>query len=42
VGLAAADDTTETASFHLPGQRVQMRQFSVITALDLLRRHLRS
>jgi nicotinamide-nucleotide amidase len=42
VGLAAADDTTETASFHLPGQRVQMRQFSVITALDLLRRHLRA
>jgi len=39
VGLATADGV-ETASLRLPGTRDQMRQFSVISSLDLLRRHL--
>ncbi|MBK5330911.1 MAG: competence/damage-inducible protein A [Ilumatobacteraceae bacterium] len=36
------DDGTKvvTRTFRLPGQREQMRQMSVITALDYLRRHL--
>ena len=32
--------TVATRTFRLPGQREQMRQMSVITALDYLRRHL--
>jgi nicotinamide-nucleotide amidase len=39
VGLAIGDDVA-TRRLHLPGQRDQMRQLSVISALDLLRRHL--
>jgi nicotinamide-nucleotide amidase len=39
VAIAFADSTT-TRTFRLPGQRDQMRQMSVITALDLLRREL--
>lgn len=39
VGLAIGDDVT-VRQFRLPGQRDQMRQMSVITALDLLRRTL--
>jgi nicotinamide-nucleotide amidase len=39
VGLAFGDEVA-TSVFRLPGQREQMRQFSVINALDVLRRHL--
>lgn len=39
VGVAIGDDVT-VRQFRLPGQRDQMRQMSVITALDLLRRNL--
>ncbi len=39
VGIAIGDDVT-TRTFRLPGQRDQMRQMSVITALDWLRRVL--
>ncbi len=39
VGLVINGNVT-TASFRLPGQREQMRQFSVINSLDLLRRAL--
>ncbi|MEX1104913.1 MAG: nicotinamide-nucleotide amidohydrolase family protein, partial [Ilumatobacteraceae bacterium] len=39
VGVALPDRTI-TRSFRLPGLRDQMRQMSVITALDLLRREL--
>ena len=34
------NEAVETASLRLPGQREQMRQFSVISSLDLLRRRL--
>jgi nicotinamide-nucleotide amidase len=34
------DEGELTRTFHLPGQRQQMRQFSVINSLDLLRRTL--
>ena len=36
----AIDDTVETRTLRMPGQREQMRQMSVISALDLLRRSL--
>ncbi|MEY4173103.1 MAG: hypothetical protein RI900_268 [Actinomycetota bacterium] len=39
VGLAIGE-RVETRTFRMPGQRDQMRQMSVITALDLLRRTL--
>jgi nicotinamide-nucleotide amidase len=39
VGLAMGE-SVESASLRLPGQREQMRQFSVISSLDLLRRRL--
>lgn len=41
VGLALADGTTQARTLQLPGARDQMRQLSVISALDLLRRSLR-
>jgi nicotinamide-nucleotide amidase len=36
----ASDDGVTTASLRLPGSRDQMRQFSVISSLDVLRRQL--
>jgi nicotinamide-nucleotide amidase len=39
IGLATADGV-ETASLRLPGTRDQMRQFSVISSLDFVRRRL--
>jgi nicotinamide-nucleotide amidase len=39
VGLAGPDTAT-AARFQLPGQRDQMRQLAVISALDLVRRYL--
>jgi nicotinamide-nucleotide amidase len=39
VGVADGNSVV-THTFRLPGQREQMRQMSVITALDFLRRHL--
>jgi len=40
VGLAFPDGHTVSTTVQLPGLRDQMRQFSVITALDFLRKHL--
>jgi nicotinamide-nucleotide amidase len=40
VGVAFPDGRTESMTAMLPGQRDQMRQFSVITALSFLRRLL--
>ena len=40
VGIALPDGTTLATTSMLPGLRDQMRQFSVITALDFLRRQL--
>jgi nicotinamide-nucleotide amidase len=39
IGLAFGEELTAT-TVRLPGQRLQMRQFSVISSLDLLRRRL--
>jgi nicotinamide-nucleotide amidase len=39
--VAIVDDAGSVVrTLHLPGQREQMRQFAVISSLDLLRRHL--
>ena len=40
IGVAMADGTTRSTTTMLPGVRDQMRQMSVITALDFLRRNL--
>ena len=40
VGLAMGDDDVVSKALRLPGQREQMRQMSVINALDVLRRRL--
>jgi nicotinamide-nucleotide amidase len=42
VGLAMPDGSTQSAMFQLPGNRDTMRQLSVISALDMLRRALRT
>jgi nicotinamide-nucleotide amidase len=42
VGICLADGATRVATLRLPGSRDQMRQLSVISALDLLRRTLAS
>jgi nicotinamide-nucleotide amidase len=41
IGLALGEELMAT-TVRLPGQRLQMRQFSVISSLDLLRRRLLS
>ena len=41
VGLVLPDNTTRARTLQLPGARDQMRQLSVISALDILRRSLR-
>jgi len=40
LGIVLSDGTTRTTTARMPGQRQQMRELSVITALDFLRRHL--
>jgi nicotinamide-nucleotide amidase len=42
VGLVMPDGTTQSAMLQLPGNRDTMRQLSVISALDMLRRALRT
>lgn len=42
VGLVMPDGTTRSAMLQLPGNRDTMRQLSVISALDMLRRALRT
>jgi nicotinamide-nucleotide amidase len=42
VGVALPDGTTASTTFALPAVRDQMRQLSVISALDFLRRHIRN
>jgi nicotinamide-nucleotide amidase len=42
VGLALGDAPTLTRAFRLPGDRPRIRQYSAISALDLLRRELLS
>ena len=41
VAVCLPDGTTASETFALPGMRDQMRQLSVISALDFLRRHIR-
>jgi nicotinamide mononucleotide (NMN) deamidase PncC len=40
VGIALPGAVTTATAFRMPGQRDQMRQMSVISALDLLRRRV--
>ena len=40
VGIALPGEPAFATTLRMPGQRDQMRQMSVISALDLLRRHL--
>jgi nicotinamide-nucleotide amidase len=40
VGLAIGDTPSEAVELHLPGDRDRVRQYSAISALDLLRRRL--
>lgn len=40
VGLAVAEAPVESVELHLPGDRERVRQYAVISALDLLRRRL--
>ncbi len=40
IGIVLADDTTHSTTLALPGVRDQMRQLSVISALDALRKKL--
>jgi nicotinamide-nucleotide amidase len=40
VGLALPDGTTQARTLQLPGARNQIRELSVISALDVLRRAL--
>jgi nicotinamide mononucleotide (NMN) deamidase PncC len=40
VGLSLPGDRAVTRELHLPGDRQRVRQFSAISALDLLRRTL--
>jgi nicotinamide-nucleotide amidase len=40
VGLAIGDDPAESMELHLPGDRRRIREFSTISALDLLRKRL--
>lgn len=40
IGLALADNSTESVTLQLPAQREQMRQLSVISALNVLRQAL--
>ena len=42
VGICLPDGTTASTTFALPAVRDQMRQLSVISALDFLRRHIRN
>ena len=42
VGICLPDGTTASTTFALPAVRDQMRQLSVISALDFLRRHIRT
>ena len=42
VGLALPDGSTQSAMLQLPGNRDTMRQLSVISALDMLRRAIRT
>jgi nicotinamide-nucleotide amidase len=42
VGICLPGGTTASTTFALPAVRDQMRQLSVISALDFLRRHIRN